>query len=336
MAVTDTVLASTLQKRSSGYSNIISAQIPLFMWLKMKGRYIAETGGTKLEWPLEIVLDTTEASYFGADTIPVKFSDSVILAEANWKQYARSIAWTGLEKRINGNKKTFDLLSQKETNALESIQQAMNEHMYQDGTGNNSKRITGLKAIISTTPTTGTLFNVSRDNVVPWRNRKIDTNDFAFDTSTKVADMVNDMNLLRIQCGRQKIGGKENRFPDLILCTETYYDRYQQVLQHIGQRFVDTKVGDAGFEALKYLGATLLHDEDMPADAGSDAQAYFINSRFLKFHYHTGANFSVTPTAEAREQDAFDAKIIWMGELVATNLGKHGLHEGVKAVGTSG
>lgn len=334
MAVTNSLLAATLQDRAKDYLNIISGQIPLFFWLRMKGRYVGKSGGTHLEWPLEVVLNTTDLSYSGSDILPVKFSDDVILARANWKQYAAPIAITGEEKLKNGAQRTFHLLKQKELNALESIQQQMNEHFYQDGTGNNSKRVTGLKAIISTTPTTGTLFNVSRANIVPWRNRKKDTNDFAFDTDTKIANMTQDMNLLRIECGRQKVGGKADQYPDLILCTETYYDRYAQVLQHIGQRFVNVKVGDAGFTTLEFMGATLMHDEDMPADAGSDAQGYFINSRFMKLIYHTAANFTTGEFITQEQQDAFSTKLLWMGELTSNNIAKHGLHEGVKAVGT--
>lgn len=335
MALNNTVLASTLQRRSKGYLNGVSSQIPLWHWLRKKGQYKSTNGGTQLEENLEHVLDENEPSFAGYDTLPVNEQDAVVTLVATWKNYYKSIAISGEEKRINTGQRIFNLLAQKETNAIESLTQQMNDHFYLDGTLNGGKRVTGLDASINITPTTGTLYGITRSAVVPMQNYSLDTNSEAYNTATSVSELYRDMADIRMRCGRLKAGGAGNRYPDLILCTEAYYRLYEQTSQISGQRFVNVNKVDAGFGDLMFHGATLMHDEDMPSDAGSDAQAYFINSRFMKLHYHPAANVSAGDFVNQTTQDAFAAKVLWMGELFNTLPRKHGIHLGIAAVATS-
>lgn len=329
--VNNAVLSATLADRASGYVNQISDQIPLFYWLKKKGQYKATNGGERIEWAVEYGLDTSEPAYQGYDTMALPEQDNVTLAVANWKQYYKSIVISGLDKRKNTGQKVFDLLQQKEQNAIESLQQQMNEHFYLTGTEGNGKRVTGLGAIISESPTSGTLFGINRANESWWQNKSKDTNAAYYTASGTLYTLATDMLDLWIQCGRLKVGGTKNRFPDLILSTETYYKYYEDTCRRIGQRFVNTDAADAGFSNLMYQGATLIHDVDCPADAGSDQKAFFINSRFMELRYHPSANFTVTDMIEAEDQDAFSAKVLWMGELICTNCAKQGIHQGLKA-----
>jgi len=330
--VNDVVLSSTLQRRSKGYENQISQQIPLFYWLKRAGQYKPVNGGTRIEWAIEYGLDNGEESYAGFDELALPEQDNVTIAYANWKQAYKSIVISGRDRMINTGEKIFDLLEQKEQNAIESLQQQMNERFYSDGTGNNSKRVTGLGAIIAEAPNTGTLFGINRANEAWWRNLSKDSNAKYYDTTNNVATMREHMTELYIMCGRLAAGGKKNRYPDLILGTEKYYLYYDATCNKIGQRFVNTNTADAGFSNLKFMGATLIHDYDCPQDAGSDEKAYFINSRFMQLKYHPQRNFKVTSMQSPENQDAFVAKVFWMGELICTNCAKQGIHQGVKAL----
>ena len=164
--VNDVVLSSTLQRRSQGYENQISQQIPLFYWLKRKGQYKPVNGGTRIEWAVEYGLDDSEESYSGFDQFDLPEQDNVTIAYANWKQAEKSIVISGRDRMINTGQKIFDLLEQKEKNAIESLQQQMNKRFYADGTGNDSKRVTGLAALIAEDPTSGTLFGIQPANEV--------------------------------------------------------------------------------------------------------------------------------------------------------------------------
>ena len=143
--------------------------------------------------------------------------------------------------------------------------------------------------------------------------------------------MRNDMEDLYIRCSRQKTNVKTKLMPDFILSTETYFRLYSQGVDRRGQRFTNTNQADAGFTNLEFMGAKMQFDEDMPADAGGDAQAYFINSANLKLNYIKSANFKTGSQVHAESQDAFSRRLIWRGELTSNNPQKLGLHEGVQA-----
>lgn len=337
MGLNTTALAATLQHRSKGYLDAISTNIPLFRKLRETKQYKKADGGTQEEWAVEKAQDTSEPSFSGWDTLLIRPQDNVVIATATLKNYYKSIAINGEEMRLNSNGRghqIFKLLTQKEQNALMSMQQQMNDHFYLDGTGNSGKQITGLAAIISAAPTSGSLFGIDRSTDPYWRNQSVDTAGTAFDVSDGLAVMANDMRKLRQQCGRLKLGGRGKRYPNFIICTEAYARFYEEVMRLTGQRFTSTqtnKTNDVGIGNLFYQGAEIEEDVDMPQDAGSAEQAYFINTNFIELLYHPDANFSIGRLQEQIEQDAFSAKILWMGELISTMPSKLGIHQGLSA-----
>lgn len=324
------VLAATLADRSKGYVDQVSKQLPLFFWLKDKGSYMPAEG-ERIEWAVEYGLDNSEPSFQGLDVLTLQEQDNVTICTANWKQYYKPVVISGLDKDVrNKGKKIFDLLDQKEKNALNSLQTQMNDHFYKDGTGNSSKQVTGLAAIIAEDPTTGILFGHDRSTKTWWRNQSVDQAAEFYHKTNAEAVMIDGMENLKIQCGRLKVGGASNRYPDLILCTEAYYRYYNRACLLTGARFVNQKVRDVGFDNLMFGGTTMIADQDCPQDAGSDEKAFFINSYFMKLRYAPAVNFKVTELREAEDQNGFSAKIYWAGELTATNCAKQGIHQGVK------
>lgn len=333
--VNNAQLAATLQYREKGYEDMISKRIPLFWWLKKKGKFVPQNGGDRIEFNLEYGLDTSEASYGGWDLMPINEQDNVTTAYASWKNLRKSIAISGEDRRKNSGYKVFDLLQQKEQNALKSLQQQMNSMFYGDGTSNSGKHLTGLKAIISETPTSGTLFGINRATSSWWQNQSVDSNAAYWDKTNSIPTMSNDMLSLRIACSRLAGGSGKERVPDLGLCSETYYQYYDRLCTKLSTaRFVNTNAADAGFSNLTYMDMTLMYDNDCPADAGGDAKCFFINSAGLKLIYHPQANFKVTDL-ESKFADGVDGFIAWvlfMGELVCTNPAIQGVHQGVKDV----
>ncbi len=325
----DSVLASTLERRAKGYISQVGSQCPLWYWLREKKRYKAQDGGNRIERAVEYALNTDEPSFAGYDTLEMGPTDDTTILIANWKQYHKAIVISGEEKRKNSGMRVFNLLEQKEKNAVTSLINQFNDHVYLDGTGHDSKRITGLQAICAWAPTTGTLFGLNRETYSWWRNREKDTNAAAWDTTNSVATMRDHMNVMYRECGRTKVKGQ--RYPDFIIGTETYWDYYCGVTEKIGRRFVDPKVANSGWDNAKFRGAVLVADEDCPDSAGSEAQGYFLNSDFLELVYHPQANMTLTKALRFPEQDAFVRVVLWMGALICTNCAKQGVHFGLTA-----
>lgn len=332
MAVNNTVLASALQRRAKGYLDSISSHVPLLEWLRSKGRYISTDGGTTLEFELERQLDTDEHSFADYDTIVIQPTDQVVNAVANWKQYAAPIVISGEEKRKNsGPTRIFNLLQQKERNALNSIQQQFNLHLYLDGTGNNSKRLTGLDAVWPETNSSGTLYGIDRATEPWWRGQSVGAVGAVFALDNHNSNLADSMHDARILAGRLAIGGAGDRYPDFGIGTEQIFRWYEQILQVTGLRFTNTKLGEIGFDALEYHGMTFMHDQDLPQDGGGAEQMYMMNSAFMEFRYHPQANFTPTDMERHTSQEVFSALIIWMGELLVTVPAKGALIHGATA-----
>jgi hypothetical protein len=331
-SLNNAALASMLQKRESGYLDVISRQLTLLDWLRKNGGYVGVGGGTQYEWSVFNQLNTDEATFDGWDVVPNVASDDVDVAIASYKSYYKSIAINGTEMDLNNGERIFDLMEQKEEAALASLRGALSTDIYLDGTRNGSKAIVGLGAICSATPTTGTLFNINRATAGNefWRNQRVDTNAVAFDYSDQISNIRNGLEQCYTNCGRQNQIGA-NRYPNLIICTENYRRYFSEVVDHKGQRYVNTNKADSGFDTLAFRNASIIEDQDCPADAGSGEQAFLLNSDCIRFIYIKSANFKTSAAMPLESQDGFARRLIWRGALIARNPGKLGVHEGISA-----
>jgi len=326
------VLAATLEDRAPGFIDQVEKQIPLWWWLKSHNRYRA-AGGEAITWSVRNQLQQSEASYAGFEVSGLQETDEFTTLLANWKQYRMPIIISGLDLNVkNRGKKVFDLYDAREQAALNGLQEQLGEHLYLDGTGNSSKRVTGLAALCPEDPTTGTLFNVNRATAGNeyWRSQIVDHAGAAAHASG-VLSMRRGMEELRILCGRGKAGGNGRRYPDVAFCTEGYLRNYSDMLS-TQQRFQNTMAADNGFTTLTFDGMTLMEDQDCPLDAESEDQAYFINSDFVELRYAAAQNFLSVPPEKPIDQDGFVAWILWAGELTLQNANKQGLHFGIAVI----
>ena len=106
----------------------------------------------------------------------------------------------------------------------------------------------------------------------------------------------------------------DNDQPDMIITTQVIYDAYESSLQ-ANKRFEgDAELADAGFQTLRFKGATMVVDSHVP-----DGMMLFLNTNYLDFKIHSKRNFSFENFMKPINQDARTAKIFWMGQLVCTN-----------------
>jgi len=337
------VVAATLVHRSPMIVDAVTKQLALWFWLKTKGRYKPKTGRV-LEWPVFYKLKGGKASYQGFDIWALKEQDDATLARANWKYYHESIVWSGADTEVlnTGPEQVFDLYQQKEDSAIANLQTIFNTDFYADGTGNSSKDVTGLGAIIPQDPTTGTIYGFNRATAGNefMRSMLVDSGSSGtgvapYSGSPTVYTMLLAMAKLYQYCGRLRFGKASQRFPDLILCSEGYQRSYESCLQP-NQRFTNTQVADAGFTNLTYKKTTIIDDQDCPIDTVNAASGgkspqtgIFINSNFIELGYAKNRDMKVTKPVMSPNQDAFVAHILWAGELLATLLPKHGRHIGI-------
>ena len=305
----DALLSTTLANyRDKLTDNVFTAR-PLTYWLSDKGRIRTESGGTKIVEQLIYGQNDTVKSYSGSETLSLTPQEGITAAEYDWKQYGASIAISGIEEaKNNGEHAIIDLLEAKIMQAEESLREGFNQMFFGNGTGNSGKNWNGLGNLIERGNTVGGIDSsvVTAPGVVG--------NEFwnSYEENTAGA-----LTLLQMATAYNSVS-VGNDHPDLILTTQTLFEKYESLLQP-QLRYTDTKTAEAGFQNLLFKGAPIMYDVHAPAGT-----MFFINSKYLKLVGHSDKWFAQTDFVRPENQDARFALIMCYGNLVCSNRAKQG------------
>ena len=299
----DALLSTTLANyRDQLTDNIFTAR-PLTYFLQDKGRIRMLNGGTKIVEPLIYGQNTTVASYSGYDTISLTAQSGITAAEYDWKQYAASIAISGIEEaKNNGEQEIINLLEAKIMQAEESMREGFNTMFFADGTGNSGKDWNGLGNIVEASGTVGGINRATAGNEY-WRSYEDNNND-----PLTLAQMATAYNSVSVG----------NDHPDMVLTTQTLFEKYEALLQP-QLRYTDSKTADAGFQNLLFKAAPVVYDVGCTAGV-----VYFLNSKYLTLVGHSGKWFSQTAFVRPENMDASYALIMCYGNLTCRNAAKQG------------
>jgi hypothetical protein len=300
----DTLLATTLANyRDQLTDNIFTAR-PLTYHLMDKGRIRMLDGGTKIVEPLIYGQNSTVGSYSGYDTISLTAQEGISAAEYDWKQYAASIAISGIEEaKNNGEAAILNLLEAKVMQAEESMREGFNQMFFGDGTGNSGKNWNGLGNLIESGNTVGGINSAAGQGNDWWRS--YEENTVAVLTLAQMATAYNSVSV-------------GNDHPDMVLTTQTLFEKYESLLQP-QLRYTDTKTADAGFQNLLFKAAPVTYDAHAPAGT-----VFFLNSKYLTLVGHSGKWFSQTEFVRPENLDARYALIMCYGNLTCRNRAKQG------------
>jgi hypothetical protein len=299
----DALLSTTLANyRDQLTDNIFTAR-PLTYFLQDKGRIRMLNGGTKIVEPLIYGESSTVKSYSGYDSISLTAQTGITAAEYDWKQYAASIAISGIEEaKNNGEQEIINLLEAKIMQAEESMREGFNRMFYADGSGNSGKDWNGLGNLVEASGTVGGINRATAGNEY-WRS---------YEENTATA-----LTLAQLSTGYNSVS-VGNDHPDMVLTTQTLFEKYEALLQP-QLRYTDTKTADAGFQNLLFKAAPVVYDEHCTAGV-----VYFLNSKYLTLVGHSGKWFSQTEFVRPEDLDARYALIMCYGNLTCRNAAKQG------------
>jgi hypothetical protein len=300
----DALLSTTIANyRDQLTDNVFTAR-PLTYFLMDKGRIRMLDGGTKIVEPLVYGQNSTVASYSGYDTISLTAQEGISAAEFEWKQYAASIAISGIEEaKNNGEAAILNLLEAKVMQAEESMREGFNQMFFGNGTGNSNKNWNGLGNLVSSVGTVGGINRATAGNEF-WRSY-VNANAGVL-TLAKMATAYNTVSV-------------GNDHPDMILTSQALFEKYESLLQP-QLRYTDTKTADAGFQNLLFKAAPVTYDVHCPAD-----YMYVLNSKYLTLVGHSGKWFSQTEFVRPENMDAKYALIMCYGNLTVRNAKKQGV-----------
>ena len=297
----DNLLTTTLANyRSTLTDNVFTAR-PLTYKLMEGGRIRMLNGGTKIVEPLIYGQNSTVGSYSGYETLYLTPQEGISAAEYEWKQYAASIAISGIEEaKNNGEQEIINLLEAKIMQAEESMRESFNQMFFADGSGNSSKDWNGLGNLVESGNTVG---GINSTNYTWWQSKEDNT--VAALTLAQMSSLYNSVSV-------------GNDHPDLLLTTQTLFEKYEALLQP-QLRYTDTKTADAGFQNLLFKAAPVMYDVHCTGGV-----FYMLNSKYLTLVGHSGKWFSQTSFISPEDVDARYALIMCYGNLTVRNRAKQG------------
>jgi hypothetical protein len=304
------LLSTTLANyRDQLTDNVFTAR-PLTNHLLGKGRIRLLNGGTKIVEPLIYGENSTVAPYSGYDTISLVPQSGITAAEYDWKQYAASIAISGIEEaKNNGEQEVINLLEAKIMQAEESLREGFNQMFFANGTDtlgaggtDSGKSWNGLGNLIEAGNTVGGINSATAGNEF-WNSYEENTA-----TGLTLAQMATAYNSISVG----------NDHPDMVLTTQTLFERYEALLQP-QLRYTDTKTADSGFQNLLFKSAPVVYDVHAPTGT-----MYFINSKYISLVGHSDKWFANTPFVRPENMDARYALIMCYGNLTVRNRAKQG------------
>lgn len=307
----DNLLTTTLESRTGKLADNVSDNNALLKRLKERGNIRPVSGGTKIVEELEYG-ESDSIWYTGYDKIDFTNPQLFSAAEFDLKLLAAPVGISGEELLKNaGKERVIDLLEAKIKNAEKTLMNQMSAAIYSDGTGSGGKQLTGLQALVSDAPTTGTVGGIDRASNEFWRN-------VAKTSAVTAENIYAAMNEVYMACSR----GSDR--PDIIVADDELYATYEASLVP-QQRFTNAKLAEAGFTNLKFKGADVIYDGGVGGKCPA-GHMYFLNTEYLRLRPHKERNFKLIGGERmAINQDAIYKIIGWAGNLTMSNAQLQGV-----------
>jgi hypothetical protein len=313
----NTILSTTLAHHIPKLvDNVFSAR-PFFYFLKQAGQIKMVGGGHKIVQPIMSGLNSTAGSYSGYDTIAVTAQTGITAAEFPWKQYAATIAISGIEEAQNrSEEEVVDLLEAKTAQAEHTIIEKLDQMLIAgDGTGNSNKDWDGIKKLVAGHPNNTTIggINPTLDGT---GNGNTDPDNRWWASFREATAEV--LSIGRMSSAYNSVSEGADQ-PNVILTTQVLYEKYEALLQP-QLRFADAGTADAGFQNLLFKGAPVMYDTYV--DSG---YVYFLNTKYLRLVGHSDNWFRPTPFVRPNNTDARYAQILLYGNLTVSNRKRQGV-----------
>ncbi len=330
------LITTTLRNRSGRAADNMSRNNVILQ--KLSGRAKEPfTGGRTIVQELMYANNVTYTRYSGYDPLNITPSDVLTAAEYPIRQMAVAISINGLEQLQNSGKyAVINLLRSRIDNADKTAANGLAYDMFSDGT--LSGQILGLQALISATPTVGTIGGIDRATWSFWQNQKYAAvaDGGAALTSANVQRYMNTL-AMRLVRGAD--------MPDMILADNTSYAAYLESLTAI-QRITRSDRAAAGFASLAYsgVGAEIpvylaggfqgsTGDGNTFGSGGTGAVGgppagymFFVNSDYLHYRPHADRDWvPLDPDRVSVNQDSMVKLIAWAGNMTLSNAFMQGV-----------
>jgi hypothetical protein len=312
MAINLTELVSTtLRNRDRGFvADNVTNHNALLRTMEDTGSIKSAGGGRDLTEPL-LYNELATKFYDGFETFTIDTSQEVVDAAVyDWKQLGGFSFISGKEKIMNREKWQAVSIAESRIDALVAgLRNKTGLSIYSTGAGDGGKEFGGLRLLVADDPTAaGTVGGIDQVANPFWQNQA------SFGTADITAAAIqSEMNSMQLACTR----GSDQ--PNLIVANAAYFTAYWESLQELA-RFTSSKLADAGFRTLEFIGTPVVYDAQCATDLTNPGagRMYFLNTKYLCFRKAPERWFT---TEESRKVENADYDVIpnWTMGNMTTN-----------------
>jgi hypothetical protein len=305
------------------------------LWMRLRNKKKSWSTGRRLLIPVEVEGRTALGSYSGMDAFDTNQEDVRQQFQVDPSQYYANMSVSGIQAAANkGKQGVVDVISAELQSVGTALPQDIGDDLYLDGTGNNSKALTGLVSHVDDSTNVTTYQGLSRDTYTTLRS-----------TLTAQAGALSLANIAADYDAAQR--GSDA--PSIFVTTPAVFTIYEALLTPtVANNFNPTAgrqrltaaglegggaVGNQGFPALAFRGVPFISDDKCTA-----ANLYTLNENWLdlyemapsgEFVNGSKEGFAWTGWKKSANQDAIVSQLLWYGQLVGTNPRMHARRTGI-------
>lgn len=337
MAVTLPVLTKTIDNnfvtswyeiRTEAIDNILDAT-PIWAVLNAAGCMKAQSGSEYITRTIRHGEDTATAVRKG-DTLPTGEVELETMAMWTWRTIAGKVQRDTFDDQKNsGPTKIKDYVGQRLTAARDALEQKFEASTLNAiVTDESGRELQGIHDMVPpiASRSTGTYGLIARPltyavdsglgvSVPATGNTFWGPRYHTGALATIEDDLLSDMKTL--------YGGIHNNqsAPNLILCTKTMFDIYEDFAVDISQIIKDesTRLADLGFEVLRFKGKPLIWTSAMTAN-----HMIMLNTQFIEFVYDPNFWFMMSDWKAEPTTTKRIAHILSFGNMISDQLRRHG------------
>lgn len=270
--------------------------------------------------------NSTVQRYQGYDPLDTTPQSVLTSSYYDWKQLIGAVTFNGLETEVQnaGEEEIIELVEARVMNLEASLENALEEDAFSNGTGYGGLQMGGLQYLVEDTATasqTSIVGGISKADYAFWRNYAVD---YAGTASTSTAGAAS----INTRMNKAVVGvTRKTDKPNLIIADDYYWNLYHDSLTGIQQI---TGVGDSswagksGFTTLVFKGIPVVNCGGVDGSAPSK-HMYFLNTKYLFYRPSSRRNMKQLKDREAYNQDATVRYIAWAGNMTASNLKLQGV-----------
>lgn len=320
-------VTTTGRLRSRVLKDAVRDNHPLYMAMDDNGGIKEEDGGRTIVEEAKTGQNT--AGGWVGPSGSVSLTDQKVLdgAEFDWYYQLRAVTWTLAEEYQNSggsSLKFIDLIAGKFEVAEDSAMNEFHAAMISNGTGDGGLEMPGLAALVSTTPTSGTVGTIDRSsaNAAWFRNQKFDS---ASDWSEGTVDAGNVKRFLDKGINGTMRGARVQ--VQLGFMGSDHFEYATAAIQAI-QRINDKNgTGKAGFDKIEYRGVPLYLGNGINYSGETAAtvnRTYLLNVKDggVNLRFHKKARFDLLDPVNSADQAARSRLLFTMSSMTLGGLAK--------------